>query len=184
MHGPEAASESCHVHTPAASRRPLSTRSERRQSRPWAPTTRRSSSLLGMGSSESHCSTSQLKGKKTNHSGDAGPQPLSELAGIVFCLLWLEAVWGWLNGIRVRCGRPQKCPERVAGGGGEGLSQSTGSQQRLGAPRSEPKWGKSWRQFSAQHQKSFLTLTRGLWVANYREGQEGIVTASDGAWLQ
>lgn len=48
-------------HVPAASRSFLSTWSVRRQSKPWAPTTPCSRSFLGMGSSEFHCSTSQLK---------------------------------------------------------------------------------------------------------------------------
>lgn len=48
---------------PAASRSFLSTRSVRRQSKPWAPTTPCSRSFLGMGSSEFHCSTSQLEAK-------------------------------------------------------------------------------------------------------------------------
>lgn len=51
-------------HPPAASRSVLSTCSVRRHSRPWAPATPRSSSFLGMGSSESHCSTSQLRAKE------------------------------------------------------------------------------------------------------------------------
>lgn len=56
--------QTCPVHTPAVSRSLLSTRSVRRQSRPCAPATPRSSSLLGMGSSESHSSTSQLEAKE------------------------------------------------------------------------------------------------------------------------
>lgn len=49
-------------------------RSERRQSRPWAPATPRSRSLLGMGSSESHCSTSQLKAKERPLRSAGAPQ--------------------------------------------------------------------------------------------------------------
>ena len=44
------------------------------------------------------------------------PQALS-LGNTVFCLPWPQAAWGWLRGVQVRCGRPQKnCPERVAEG--------------------------------------------------------------------
>lgn len=62
------APQTCPGHTPAASRSLLSTWSERRQRRPWAPATPRSNSLAGIGSSESHCSTSQLKTKEGPHS--------------------------------------------------------------------------------------------------------------------
>lgn len=62
------------AHAPAASRSFLSMRSERRQSRPWAPAIPCSRSSLGMGSSESHCSTSQLKTKERPLRGGGAPQ--------------------------------------------------------------------------------------------------------------
>lgn len=61
-------------HTPEVSRSFLSTRSERRHSSPWAPATPRSSSLVGMGSSESHCSTSQLQAQKSSLRSREAPQ--------------------------------------------------------------------------------------------------------------
>ena len=116
--------QACTAHTPAASKSFLSMRSERRQSRPWAPAILCSRSSLGMGSSESHCSTSQLKTKgRPLRSGQApqvptGPQssPATStdpvrVENIVFCLLWPQAAWGWLRGVKIRWGQPQNCSE-------------------------------------------------------------------------
>lgn len=113
------------VHPPAASRSLLSTRSERRQSRPWAPVTPRSSSWLGMGSSESHSSTSQLKAKERplSRRGEAqttaGPpsppghvcRPLQSAKQGLLLALGLGCL-GLAEASRVRHGQPENCPER------------------------------------------------------------------------
>lgn len=100
-------------------------RSDRRQSRPWAPATPRSSSLSGMGSSESQSSTSQLKTKERPLRSRGAPQTPSEnpqpnphaplrVGNSAFYLLWPQAAWGGLRGIRAMHGQPQNCPEGVA----------------------------------------------------------------------
>lgn len=109
--GPRASgpSQPCPGHTPAASSSFLSTCSVRRQSRPCAPAMPRSSSFLGMGSSESHCSTSQLRAKERPLRSRGTPQirpgpqnpalpppiphpphlqPHLRVGNSAFCLLW------------------------------------------------------------------------------------------------
>ena len=120
------------VHTPAASRSLLSTRSVRRQSRPWAPATPRSSSLSGIGSSESQCSTWQLKTKERplrSRGAPRGPQAPKGLPGLRLPFKEPSAHSGLgLPAGRGESGsgvwRPQNCLQRVAEG--KGLSQSRG----------------------------------------------------------
>ena len=154
------------VHTPAASRSLLSTRSVRRQSRPWAPATPRSSSLSGIGSSESQCSTWQLKTKERplrSRGAPRGPQAPKGLPGLrlPFKVPSARSGLGLPGAGRGESGsgawRPQNCLQRVAEG--KGLSQSRGHQ---GLTRAWTERRKSRGQLSAQSREELYHPHRPL----------------------